>query len=154
MSLPALDILTATRRWVLSLIEDLPEATLRDVPQGHRNNLLWNIGHVAYVEAVFLYEDHGLENPLPKEYAVWFSRGSSPADWPADLPVADVLARSRALHEQVLQDFAADRFQDFKGRTVMSLNLPLATTEAAVAFLAMHEGVHLGFMLSLRKHIR
>lgn len=154
MSLPALDVLTATRRWVLSLIEDLPEPALLQVPKGHRNNLLWNVAHVAYVEAVFLYDDHGLENPLPADYAGWFSRGSSPADWPADLDIAEVIKRSRALHEQVVRDFAAGRFQDFKGRTVMSLNLPITTTEGAVAFLAMHEGVHLGFMLSLRKHIR
>lgn len=131
-------------------IEALTEEQLLRVPPGLHNNILWNIGHVITDEVNMLYLPAGLASPLPADYVSLFDPGTSPADWPTPPDVAAVLERSRAMTGVLISDYEARRFSGFEPYNLAE-SYRLETIEEAIAYHTIHEGMHIGANLTLRR---
>lgn len=148
-----LDALRKTRQSLGPLFDRLsPEAWL-DVPDGFRNNALWNVGHVAVTADLLTYGLAGLDVPAPREAVAAFRKGTSPADW-SEAP--DVGA-TRGLFDTGLDrleaDYRAGRFESFRAYTTTP-GVTLASVDEAIAFNVYHEGLHCGALLALWKLVR
>jgi len=130
----------------LSLLE------LNKVPDGFNNNIIWNIAHVIVTQQLLVYNLSGLPTIASKEMIDSFRKGTRPL---RDLNQAEVDAISNLLFstiEKTKDDYDSKLFQTYNQYTVTTKNT-ISNVEEAIEFNNFHEGIHLGYILALRKSI-
>lgn len=148
-----LDILTTTRRLLQNATADLtPEALIR-IPEGFNNNVLWNVGHVVVTQQLLCYKLSGMPMGIDDPTVEMFCKGSSPKDWTTTPDMASLIGPLHDLVETTRRDYAAGRFGGYDTYTT-STGYTLVSIEDAIAFNNLHEGIHLGYVLALRRAVR
>jgi hypothetical protein len=138
------------RSWLVQSAQRLTEAEILAIPRGSRNNILWNIGHVITDQCNMIYARCGLAGPLPAEYIAFFDPGTSPADWNATPIIEDVLRHASMLGERIETDYREGRFSSYRPNTLDD-GITLADFESALSHCNLHEAMHLGVVVTLRK---
>ena len=148
----AFDITIKTRKFLNSFIENLPLSELNKVPDGFNNNIIWNIAHVIVIQQLLVYNLSGLPTIVSKEMIDSYRKGTRPL---RDLNQAEVDAISNLLFstiEKTKDDYDSKLFQTYNQYTVTTKNT-ISNVEEAIEFNNFHEGIHLGYILALRKSI-
>ena len=148
----AFDITIKTRIFLNSFIENLPLSELNKVPDGFNNNIIWNIAHVIVTQQLLVYNLSGLPTIVSKEMIDSYRKGTRPL---RDLSQAEVDAISNLLFstiEKTKDDYDSKLFQTYNQYTVTTKNT-ISNVEEAIEFNNFHEGIHLGYILALRKSI-
>jgi len=143
-------ILTATRNNIIRATEGFTDAQLNLIPEGFNNNLIWNMGHIVITQQLLCYSLSGLTPIVDNDMLGRYRKGSKPeGDVSAEeiALIKDLLATSGG---QMEADFAAGKFQNYKEYTT-SYNVTLASAEDAIMFNNVHEGLHFGNILSMKK---
>lgn len=135
---------------VLNQIDGLTDEQMLAVPEKLGNNILWNVGHIAYYHCFFTYGRSGQELPLPGEYEELFKGGSSPSDWAEAPSVSSVVDVFKGLCDTFEADQAAGKFENYEGFEVFGGHRLETLTEALV-FHSAHEGVHVGRIAAIKK---
>ncbi len=142
-----------TRGYMKIRIEGLSEDQLRAVPKGAENNVLWNVGHIVLSNYRLIYRPTGVPVPLPSTWEGWFLPGTSPNDWGSNGPsVAEVLEQFETQVDRIATDHANGLFQTYKSFQLKS-GSSLGSVEEALAFNLMHEGIHIGAIIALRRQL-
>lgn len=137
------------RGYLRTIIHKLSDEQLVIVPEGASNNVLWNLGHLALSHAGLTYGPCGLAPPVPESYSDLFKGGTSPAAWDKAPSVSDVQEQFKGVHERIKEDYRNGVFEDFKPRELMA-GITLSNIEQALGFNLIHEGVHIGALISIR----
>jgi len=148
----AFDITIKTRKFLNSFIENLSLLELNKVPDGFNNNIIWNIAHVIVTQQLLVYNLSGLPTIVSKEMIDSYRKGTRPL---RDLNQAEVDAISNLLFstiEKTKDDYDSKLFQTYNQYTVTTKNT-ISNVEEAIEFNNFHEGIHLGYILALRKSI-
>ncbi|MCB0166550.1 MAG: DinB family protein [Anaerolineae bacterium] len=145
----SINIFIQTRHLIEQVVAGLSDQQMRYIPPGFDNNIAWNLGHIVVVQQLLHYRLCGLEMAVNDHQIAMFRTGTSPADWQTEPDLAPVMALLLELPQKLLADYQTGRFGDFKPFTT-STGIYLETLEEAIAFNNFHEGLHLGFILSLR----
>jgi hypothetical protein len=148
----ATHILKAGRELMLRSVEGLSEEQLLEVPQSHKNNILWNLGHVAVVQQLLHYGPSRLPLHIPNELVRQFKPGTSPADWDTPPDTAGIRQLLIELPDRFMEDYADGKFSTCREYTTL-FGITLSTIDEAIAFTHLHEGIHLGVILSLKKKL-
>ncbi|MDB5105546.1 MAG: hypothetical protein JWP91_3235 [Fibrobacteres bacterium] len=149
-----LGVLEGVRKDVLRRIEGLGESDATAVPQGFRNSIHWNIGHLLHVQCAHWFVRRGLD--LPNDVAdlgfrAYFREGKSPVDY-------DGLTPSFTRLLDAYRKYSLDLQANFGGLLAEPLTQPfdyLNTRYATVAddalLLVFHEGEHFPMINRLLK---
>jgi len=145
-----IDIIRKPRLTILEVLDAFSLEQLNTIPAGFNNNIIWNLGHMVAAQYGVCYKRAGLELPIPQAFYETYMPGSKP-----ERPyTADDLSQIKELLVTSLDGLEADL------QTDMFSNYPLWTTrygadinniDDAVAFLPFHDGLHIGYIMSLRK---
>lgn len=150
----SVDSILAQTRAIRGLIRRTVEAhsdRADVIPPGWNNNLRWHTGHLVLVPRRLtlglLREDTG----LPDDYARWFNRGTSPADWKNE-PVPPIGELLPALEGSI--DFIAERLRGreserFPRAFASPAGIDVCTPAEGLLFSQFHDGIHLGLILAL-----
>jgi hypothetical protein len=144
------DILAITRNNILSLIEKLSDEQLIVIPPKFNNNILWNAGHVLNSQQKLCYGLSGNSLYIPDTFSPLFSKGSTPKDWKETPPVAEVKRLLKETSSKLKDDYNKGLFKTFKEYQT-SFGYDLKSIEDVITFNNVHEGLHLGVMMALRK---
>lgn len=136
-----------------TLIKELDRLTLEQlnhIPESHNNNIIWNVGHCLVVQQLLCYGLSGLPPYVDKSIGIKYKKGSAPeqpvtqeeVDW-----VKDMLLKSVDLLEKDLDE---GKFQKFTPYTV-GFGTHLTSIEDTIRFNNVHEGLHYGYLLALKK---
>ncbi len=145
-----LNLLRQTRIRLLSLAESLNEEQLTTIPAGFKNNLLWNIGHVVVTQQMLCYGLAGRPMKVNDESVSMLRKGSSPAQWQQPPDFSKIKQLILPAVDDLAADYKAERFNDFE-RYETSYGVTLSCIEDAIQFNNLHEGVHIGYALALRR---
>lgn len=146
-----IDLLTQFRQAIAGATTGLDDEALNRIPQGFNNHIRWNIGHLVVTQQLLCYQLAGLEMAVDADLVTNFRKGSSPKDWTGDMPsYGELVELFHALPKQMRQDFDAGRFNDYQEYTT-STGIVLSSIEDAVRFNNIHEGIHLGYILALKR---
>lgn len=147
-----LDQTKSIRGYLLRSTKGLSEEQLLCIPDGFKNNILWNIGHSITDNCSMLYPPTGKALPLPDSYFQWFAPETSPADWKEVPDSAEVLQAGRDVLEKLVDDCAADRMEEYEPLELGD-GAVLNNIAQAIAHCNIHEAIHLGVIMSLRKFV-
>lgn len=145
-------IMRTTRGYLLKEISGLNVEQMLEVPKGAVNNVLWNFGHIVYAHDRITYGACGLESDVPASYAESFKGGTSPSDWEEPPSVDEVMGHIKKGNEKIYTDYAAGAFDNYNGFE-MAPGYSIDRVEEAIQFNCLHEGVHLGIILALKRLI-
>ena len=151
-ALASLDVARRTRKSVVQIVDALPPDALTVIPPGHSNHVLWNVGHLVVTMQSLVYGLSGLPLGVPDGWLDDFRKGTTPQDGVAAAPYAQVREHFLTLPDQTEADVRAGTFRQYREyRTTPGV--VLASVADALRFNLFHEGIHLGTILALRKHL-
>ena len=135
---------------MLSLMEPLQLDQLNAIPDGFRNNLVWNFGHVIVTQQLLCYGLSGLKLLVAPAMVEAYRRGSAPQDAVSQETVSEFIHLSKETLVKFQNDYAQGVFENFKLYPT-SFGIELSKVEEAFQFNLAHEAMHLGTMMALRK---
>src|SRR5689334_2802702 len=106
--------LNFVRGQTLSLMEGVTEEIADRVPEGFRNSIRWNLGHIYVVMERYSFHYTGLTQLLPEGFKEQFEFGTSPLSRPETvvvptLPELEVLLKGQLAR---VEEALSDRLQE------------------------------------------
>jgi hypothetical protein len=146
------DILIKTRQLLLKITEHLSMEQLNKIPQGFKNNIAWNIAHLAVTQQLLCYKLSGLNSLVSEEMIADFQKGTAP-----DQPISKeefeaIKTQFMQLPLQLEEDYNKGIFKNYSEYKT-SVNITLNSVDDAIMFNTYHEGIHLGIILQLMKFV-
>lgn len=141
-----------SRKLFLNFFNDHSLDELNRLPGGFNNNLIWNIGHIIVAQQSLVYRGSNLPLNISDDLVNLYKPGTKPMR-PASRAEADELKELlTSLISQTEADFQKGIFTQYVERTTVT-GFHLATVADAFEFNNYHEGLHLGYMMGIRKFI-
>lgn len=146
------DLLDQNRRNVVGLMEQYSSEQWEVIPPGFANHLLWNAGHLLVTQQLLTYGLSGQKMLVPGDWIEKYRKGSRPQ---GETDLAEAEAIMDALQDvprQSRRDYEDGLFTSYKTYET-SFGITLHSLEEAIAFNNLHEGLHLGTMMAIRKFL-
>lgn len=141
-----------SREIYASYLENYTLEQLNTIPDGLRNNLIWNIAHIIVSQQRLAYLLSGNETLISEEFTNKYVNGTIP-DGNATQEEVDKIKRLLfSTIEQTILDYENGKFDNYT-ETQTRTGFLLTNIEEAMLFNHYHEGVHLGFMMKIKRFI-
>ena len=146
------DLLFATRHVVLKSIDMLSLDELNKVPNGYRNSIAWNVAHIMVTQQILHYKLSANQVLIPDTFLESYRKGTevhkpvSQEEW---LKVLDLF---KSLPEQLKLDYNKAMFHSYE-TYMTSYGYEIHSIEEAIAFNNVHEALHLGYIMAMKKLI-
>ena len=140
----------ATRKLFLKLMDGLSIDELNKVPDGFNNNIIWNFGHVIVSQQILCYKLAGLPLKIDETFIPKYSKGTKPEKFIDENELAFFKQQAVNLIDELIIDIEKGIFNNYNTYTT-SFNVELTSIHDAVKFLTMHEGLHLGYAMALKR---
>lgn len=125
---------------------------LNTIPAGMSNNLIWNLGHVVVSQQKLVYALSGLPMHILDSLFEKYQNGSRPDGKTTQAEVDEIKKLLSEMVEKTKADYEAGIFKEFHPYQTKT-GFYLGTLKEAMEFNNYHEGIHLGIMMSIKKHI-
>lgn len=151
-----LHTMTTARWFMMEIIQNLTFEQWMHQPKSGMNHVMFNVGHIAYYEGVFLRAAGGRTSAIPESWKEQFDMGCEPSakasDYPSPKEVTEALTRVR---EDLMTHFKSLSGAQLLGPLGDGMNSDMTPTIAHVpAFITLHEGTHIGQILSIRQALK
>ncbi len=141
-----------SRRIYAGLIEKYTLEQLNTIPAGFNNNLIWNIGHVIAAQQGLVYRSSNLPMYISDDFYNRYKPGTKPTAAVTQQEADEIKLLLTSLIEKTETDLANKIFQTFNQR-MTGTGFYLGNLEDAITFNNYHEGLHLGYCMSIAKFI-
>lgn len=148
----AFDITTKNRTLFKGFLETYTLEELNKVPKGFNNNIIWNVAHTIVTQQLLVYNLSGLPMLLSSDLVDMYKKGSKPE---RDVTQDELNAIKDLLFstiEKTKEDYNNKLFKNYNQYTVTTKSV-LTKVEEAIDFNNFHEGIHLGYILALKKSL-
>lgn len=146
------EITLQNRRNLHSILTKTSKEKLLAIPEGFNNNIFWNIAHTVVTQQILCYKFSGLQMRVPQEMVDKFMKGTVPDGTATDeeiMLVADFLISTI---EWMKEDYETELFQNYNEYTT-STRVTLSSIDDALGFNLFHEGLHIGAIILLMRHV-
>ncbi|MBM1104918.1 DinB family protein [Aurantibacter crassamenti] len=144
------DITLKSRQRLHKILSETSKEDLLKIPTNFNNNIWWNIAHVLVTEQLLVYKFSGLESKIPASLIDKFKKGTVPDGSATDEEIQQVKELLISTVENTQNDFENGVFKNYNAYTT-SANVTLECVEDALVFNVLHEGLHIGAIISLQK---
>ena len=138
------------RKFLSNLLDELTLEELNYIPKGFNNNILWNIAHILVTEQLITYGLSDLPIAMDKGFIERFKKGSKCLSNYSIYDVEVIKNKYLKLNNITQKDYKNNRFTNFTEYPT-STNIVLKNIDDALQFNMLHEGIHLGVILSIKK---
>jgi len=140
------------RKLLLHFFDQYTPDQLNKIPDGFNNNLIWNLGHIIAVQQLVVYKPSNLEMKISESLADLYRPRTQPTRVVTEEEIAELRELMSSLIEPTVSDLRNGAFTTYQEWTT-STGFNLATVKDALAFNTYHEGMHFGYMMSIRKFL-
>lgn len=149
----SIETIRATRNNFLSLIENLSIEEINKIPDGFNNNVIWNFGHLIVSQQILCYKLSNIPLKIDDSYVAKYSKGTKPQSFLNELELEFLKELSLKLINDLEKDLENDIFKDFTPYKT-SFGVELESVNDVVKYLSMHEGLHLGYAMALKRFLK
>lgn len=142
--------LNQSRITCFNLIEGLTFEELNNIPSGFNNSILWNVGHLLVTQQLLHYKLSGLKMNVSDEIVDKFRKGSTAEKLYSREIWAEILSHFNKMPEQLEKDWSNGLFKTYTAYET-SFGVKLDSIEDAISFNNIHEGMHFGYILALKR---
>ncbi|GGE42856.1 DinB family protein [Pedobacter psychrotolerans] len=139
-----------TRIYILDLVKDLSIEQLNKIPAGFNNNIIWNIAHLTAAQQNLCYSRSHLLPTVEDKHLFPFLSGTKPDSLLSEIEIKDIYNTFLASIDQFKIDYANNLFLKFD-QWDKRYGIKLKNIEDAINFVPFHEGMHIGYIMALKK---
>ena len=147
-----IEITLVSRKIVSQFLENHTLDQLNKIPEGFKNNLIWNIAHIVVTQQLLVYKFSGLPMLVSDELLQKYIKGTKPEHIATQAEVDEIMSLLSKTIDQTEQDYDNGIFKNYQEYPT-STGFVLKNVEDAMVFNNFHEGLHIGIMMGLRKFI-
>ena len=147
-----LEITRTNRRLLAKIMDSFSLDELNKVPEGFSNNLIWNIAHVMVTQQLLIYKLSGLPMMIDEEMVNAYKKGSKTEDPVSQEEVTIIKELLFSTIDKTAADIDAGLFTTYEEYPT-STSFVLKSISDAISFNNFHEGIHLGYILALKKSL-
>lgn len=125
----------------------MSETEFWHVPDGFNASLGWHLGHVSVTVALLTFGRCGLALPMDDDWIVSFRKGSRAGDSRRTFTREEVDLWLDGIIDRVEAAWEAGELRGFEPYET-SAGVPLGDIDQAIDFLAVHDGIHVGYVLA------
>lgn len=140
------------REILLKVLEGHSLEQLNKIPEGFKNNLIWNVAHCISSQQVLVYKLSGLPTLVSDEFIDKYKKGTKPEGDVSQAEADEIKALLIKTFEQTEEDYANNVFTHYTAYTT-SMGFDLTNVQDALDFVNYHEGIHTGIIMGIRKHV-
>lgn len=144
------NILRTTRQNLLNTIDGLTTEQLNKIPEGYKNNIIWNAAHNLVVQQLLIYRLSNRDTTIDESIIEKFKKGSNASGIVEDKEVQEIKSLLKSSVDKLEEDYNNGLFSEYKPYET-SYNITLNSTEEAIYFNNVHEGLHLGYIMAMKK---
>lgn len=145
-----INITKQTRRNFLNLIDSLSVEQLNKIPAGMNNNIAWNFGHIVATQQLLCYTLAGAVPKINQSLIDKYRKGTKPESFIDNDEIELLKKLSVSLIDELEKDIKTDLFNNYKPYPT-SYGTELSSIEDAVNFFPVHEAMHYGVTLTIKK---
>ena len=146
------EITRTSRKIVSQFLDNYSLEQLNKIPNGFKNNLIWNIAHIVVTQQLLVYKFSGLPMMVSDELVQKYMKGTKPELDATQADVEEIKTLLAKTIDQTKEDYDNGIFKNYQEYPT-STGFVLRNVEDAMVFNNFHEGLHIGIMMSLRKLI-
>jgi hypothetical protein len=147
-----LELIRQTRQRFTQLVDGLSIEQLNEIPAGMSNNIAWNFGHIVAAQQGLCNGLSGLTLNAAADLIGPYKKGTKPEAFIQQEEVEafkkHVLSNIDAL-EKGLGENIFENYQPYE----TSYGYKLNDISDAVRFVAVHDALHLGYAMAIRKNL-
>ena len=144
------DLLKRIRANFLNKIADLTTEQLNHTPEGLGNNIAWNLGHLVATQQLLCYRLAGVPCRVSDAVIDKYRKGTAPTE---KIEAAEIEELKKLLIDTIewtIEDFNNGLFKNYKTYPT-SFGVTLTSSEDALSFNNIHEGMHYGNVIVMEK---
>jgi hypothetical protein len=147
-----LEITKTNRRLLTKIMDKYSLEDLNKVPEGFSNNLIWNIAHVVVTQQLLVYKLSGLPLMIDDEMIGLYKKGTKTERTVSQEEVNTIRELLFSTLDKTEEDISAGIFKKYQEYPT-STGFVLKSVKDAMSFNNFHEGIHLGYILALKKSL-
>jgi len=149
----AIAIIKQPRIKILDEIKDFSIEQLNEIPAGFNNNILWNLGHMVAAQQGVCYARAGLPKVIDDAFFMAYKPDSKPEKFIDAAEFEHIKDLMFSTLDQLIADLQNNSFTNYPTWTTR-YGVEIANIDEAIRFLPFHEGLHVGYIMSLRKVVK
>lgn len=139
-----------TRMSLLKILESKSYEELVHIPENFNNSIFWNIAHLLVTQQLLIYKLSGQEIKIDKDLVGKYGKGATASSEVEHSDIQYVKNHLVPAMNQTIKDYHEGLFGKFTAY-MTSTGIELKNVEDAIGFSTLHDGIHLGIVLSLIK---
>ena len=147
-----LEITRINRKMLEKVLVSHSLEQLNEVPKEFRNNLIWNIAHVIVTQQLLTYKLSGLPMMVSDEMVDLYRKGTKTERPATAEEVAEIKNLLFTTVDQTEKDLKFQIFKEYQEYPT-STGFVIHSVEEAINFNNFHEGIHIGYILALKKSL-
>lgn len=144
--------LQTTRQRIIDILKTHSLEQLNEIPVGFRNNLIWNAAHCIATQQILTLKNAGLAPAVEEEFIAAYKKGSAPSGPVTQNEVNKIRELLKSTAEHLSEEYSSGKQPTYTDYTT-SYGVTLTEWEEAILFNNTHEGLHLGYMMALKKSL-
>ena len=148
----AFEVNRQTRKNILRSVEGLTEKQINTIPEGFKNNIAWNFGHILIMQQLLFYTMSGNEPMVSEELIGKYKKGSRPVE----IITIEEFDELKELYvksiDKAEEDYNSGLFSGYQPYQT-SYGINIDTIEDVIQFIYAHDALHWGIILSMLKVI-
>ncbi|WP_366185581.1 DinB family protein [Flavobacterium ovatum] len=144
------EVLKIQRNLAVQFLDHYTLEQLNTIPEGYRNNLIWNIAHMVVTQQLLVYKFSGLPMQVSDELVERYKKGTEVTAPATETEIAEIKTLLVDTAVQNEKDFANGLFVNY-AEYPTSTGFVIKNVADALSFNVFHEGMHIGIMMRLRK---
>jgi hypothetical protein len=144
------DITLKNRHILSAFFEKCSLEGLNKIPDGFNNNIIWNLAHVIVTQQLLVYGLSGLPMMTNDKLVAKYRKGTKVEGDVAQNQVDEIKSLLFSTLKRTKEDYKKGAFKQYNAYTT-STNSTMTNVEEAIAFNNFHEGIHLGYILALKR---
>ena len=142
------------RIFILKHLEGLTTQQLNTIPDGYKNNIIWNVAHLTCAQQSLCYFRAGLPIVVDEKYFAPYAPGTMPDRWIEEPEIETIKALSLSSIDRLQEDFEKEVFGNYSpsARILEVYGVEVNNIHDALDFLLYHEGFHSAYIMAL-KHL-
>ncbi len=147
-----LDIISITRANILEYIKDLTIEQVNLIPSNFNNSIGWQVSHLLVTQQLLHYKLSGNDFHINKESIEQYGKGSSGKHQLTIEEWKKTLSKFLSFPVQLEKDYKSGLFKTCQTYTT-SYNVTLNNIKEAIVFNNIHEAMHFGIIMTMKKCI-
>lgn len=136
----------------IKLLEGLSMEQLNKIPNGFKNNLIWNYAHIISALQLLCYGRNGLPLRLDQAFVHTFKVGTKPEAFINEDEYRRFQEYAEIGINTLREDYLNNYFSNFSGY-ITSTGFEINSIEAAISFVLHHHGIHTGYAMAMKKSV-